>query len=80
MPKPEVDFSEPKLKLKKESKSGNDNAKKIPNAINHFHSFRKAIITADNKNKTKSGQKNNPNTLTNMKTPGLKWDEAYDKK
>jgi hypothetical protein len=62
--------------LKNENKSGSEKAKQIPKTTNHFHSFRKNIITATNKNKRNKGKKNNPKTLKNVKTPGLKWEEV----
>jgi hypothetical protein len=61
--------------LKNENKSGNENAKQIPKAISHFHSFRKVINIAAIKNMSNSGQKKRPKTLKNMKTLGVKCED-----
>jgi hypothetical protein len=67
-----LEFVGPELKLKNENKSGNENAKQIPKAINHFHSFLKIMTTAATKNRSSMGQKNRPKTLKNMNTLGVK--------
>jgi hypothetical protein len=70
-----LEFVDLELKLKNENKSGNENAKQITKAINHFHSFLKIITTAANKYRSSIGQKNRPKTLKNMNTLGVKWAE-----
>ena len=69
-----------KLKLKKESRSGSEKTKQTTKATSHFHSFRKAITIAAKTKTNKSGKKNKPKTLKNIKTLGVKCAEIYDNK